>query len=314
MQSLKISFESVAPIFLLMLLGYVLKIAKVTDKQGFTTINKVNYNIFLPVLLFYNIYSCNSKDVFDYKLVLFTWCGTLAVFAAGYLFTIVFSKDNAVRGVVLQALFRSNYAILGIPLAIYVCGEDAGAITSLMVAFVVPVFNLLSVISLERFGHGDEKIKIATLLKGIAKNPLIIGCAFGMVFFAFGIKMPQVVERAVSNVASIASPLAIIVLGAFFNFSGVISHRKELFVTVFCRLIFVPAIMMTLAVLLGFRGEQLACLLATFATPVATSSFPMAQQMGGDADLASSLVVISSALCLVTLFCWIFILKSTGMF
>jgi len=314
MQSLKISFEAVAPIFLLMLLGYVLKSVKITDKQGFNAVNKLVFNIFIPVLLFYNIYSCDTQEVFDLKLVLFAWGGTVAIFLIGYFLVLAISKENAVRGVVLQGLLRSNYAILGIPLATYVCGEGAGGLTSLMVAFVVPLFNLLAVVALERFKPGTEKVKLTELLKSVALNPLIIGCAVGVLFFATGIKLPFVIEESVSNVAAIASPLAIIILGAFFDFSGVKVHTKELIITVACRLIIVPAVMLLLAVAVGFRGESLACLLATFATPVATSSFAMAQQMGGDTDLASSLVVISSALCLVTLFCWIFILKLTGMF
>lgn len=152
------------------------------------------------------------------------------------------------------------------------------------------------------------------MLLGIIKNPLIIGCFVGAIFFVSGIKLPDILEKTVSDTASVATPLAIFILGACFTFSSIKGYAREILIIVSSRLIFVPVIMITLAVLLGFRGEALACLLVTFGSPVAVSSFAMAQQMDGDATLAGHAVIISSAFCLVTLFIQIFILSSLGLF
>lgn len=314
MESLKLSFDAITPIFLLMLLGYVLKKLKVADKKGFDVVNKLVFKVFLPVLLFYNIYKTETAEVFSPKLIGFTLAGILVVFVVGYFAVLGLTKDNAKRGVMLQGFFRANFAILGVPLVGYICGDKAGGLTSLMVAVVVPAFNILAVVALERFREGREKLKIGSLLLGIVKNPLIIGCAMGFIFFAFGIKLPGVVEEAVSKVSSVASPLAIIALGAGFEFADTKGYLKDVLVVVLARLVFIPAIILSVAVGLGFEGEALACLLITFGGPIAVSSFSMSQQMGGDEKLSAQTIVMSSALCMITLFLWIFTFGRMGLF
>lgn len=314
MESIKLSFEAVMPIFILMLLGYVIKKIKLADKKSLDVINKVVFKIFLPVLLFYNIYSTQTSDVFDVKLIIFTIVGIFFIFILGYFAVLFLTKDNSKRGVMLQGFFRSNFAILGIPLVGYICGNETSGLASLMVAVVVPVFNILAVVALERFRNGNVKLDILKLLKGVITNPLIIGCVIGIIFFILNIKLPAIVEKSVKDISSIATPLSIIILGSVFEFSDIKGYFRENFIVVLTRLIIVPLIIIPVAVLLGFSGESLACLLVVFASPVAFSSFAMAQQMDGDQSLASQVVVLSSAFCLVTLFFWIFALSSLGLF
>lgn len=312
MDSLILSFEAVAPLFLLMLLGYGIKCSKLAKKEHFDVINRLIFNVFLPILLFYNIYRTDIGTVFNGKLILFTEICTLLVFGIGYGLVFLLTKDNAKRGVMLQGIFRSNFAILGVPLVNYICGSNASGLSAVIVACVVPTFNVLAVITLERFRGGN--VKIGKLVKDIVTNPLIIGCALGAVFLLLGIQLPDFLESAVSDAASIASPLAIVALGAGFNFSSIKGSIKELTITVLARLLIVPALAITAAVLLGFRGEALVCLMVVFGAPTAVSSFSMAQQMGGDEDLAAQVVVFSSSLCLFTLFGWIFLLSSLQLF
>lgn len=314
MESFKLSFNAIAPIFLLMFLGYVLKCLKVCDKKGFDLINKLVFKAFLPTLLFYNIYKTEQANVVDPKLVIFTVVGILSVFIIGYFSVFFLTKENSKRGVMLQGFFRTNFAILGIPLVSYICGEKAEGLASLMVAVVVPMFNILAVIALERFRDGSGKPNILKLLKGMAKNPLIIGCLIGLLFMVLDFKLPYVIEKAVSDIGSISTPLAIIALGAGFEFSGIGGQLKEISIIIIARLILIPLIVLSAAVLCGFSGEALACLLITFGGPIAVSSFPMVQQMDGDEKLAAQVIVISSALCLFTLFFWIFGINSLGLF
>lgn len=310
MESLLLSFNAICPIFLLMLLGYALKSLKLADRKVFDGMNKLVFKVFLPVLLFSNIYDTETSQVFDPKLVVFAVVGVLAVFLAGSFAVKRLTPDNAKRGVMLQGFFRSNYSILGVPLVDYICGTSG--LVSLMVAVIVPLFNVLAVISLERFRSGSIDIK--KLAKGVITNPLIIGCLIGMLFLLTDIRLPSVIDKAVGDVAKIATPLAIIVLGASFDFSALGGRLRELLITVSARLVIVPFIAIGAAVLLGFSGEALACIMVIFGSPVAVSSFAMAQQMGGDETLAAQVVVVSSAACLVTLFLWIFALNSLGLF
>ncbi len=314
MESLKLSFEAVMPIFILMLLGYTLKNLKFAEEKTFSAINKLVFKVFLPVLLFRNIYSADSLKGIDLRIAAFVIACVFAVFALGYAFVIFYTKDNAKRGVMLQGFFRSNYAILGIPLVDFICGDRVTGLASVLVALIVPLFNVLAVISLEIFRKNGSGVNVKKLAYGVVTNPLIIGCVFGIVFAFFGIKLPYVIDKAVGDVAKIATPLAIIVLGASFTFSSVKGYLKDIVIVVMTKLVLVPLAVLPFAAFLGFSGEALACLLIAFASPVAVSSFSMAQQMGGDEKLAAQVVVISSAACLVTLFVWIFALNSFGLF
>lgn len=311
MESLRLSFEAVMPIFLLMALGYLLKRLRFAEKSTFDAMNRLVFKIFLPILLFYNIYQTELDLVFNGTLILFTVVGILVVYIAGYFAVLGLTRDNSRRGVMLQGFFRSNYAILGIPLVEYVCGDAATGLASLMVAIVVPMFNILAVICLERFRN--KSVKPSSLLLGILKNPLVIGCLMGALFLVTGIRLPSFLETAVGDAAQIASPLSMVILGAGFAFSGVREYLREICITVSAKLIIVPMLAVTAAALLGLRGEALVCVLVTFGAPVAVSSFSMSQQMGGDEKLAAQNVVISSALCLVTLFGWIFVLNLLGL-
>jgi predicted permease len=214
----------------------------------------------------------------------------------------------------LQGFYRSNFAILGIPLINSICGENVTGLTYLMVAVVVPLFSILAVVGFEVFKAQKSDIKILSLIAEMIKTPLIIGCLLGLIFFLFNIKLPFVIEKSVSDISKIATPLAIVAIGGSFTFRSIKGCIKEVAITVFLRLVFIPLVAIIVAVMMGFRGEALACLLITFGGPVSISSFSMAQQMGGDEDVAANVVIFSSLLCILTMFCWIFALNMIGLF
>lgn len=307
MESLILSFNAIAPIFLMMLLGYTLKQIGMADKPAFDAMNKLIFKIFLPLNVFHNIYTTRLDQVLNPGLILFTAVGILVIFVVGYFAVLKLSAEDSRRGVMLQGFFRSNFAILGIPIIDFLCGDNSVGLAYLMTAVVVPIFNILAVVCLERFRGG--KLNINKLLKGIITNPLVIACAAGIAFLLLKIPLPGVVEKAVVSLGGISTPLAMVVLGASFTFSAVRGYLRETLITVGVKLVISPLVMVTAAVLLGFRGEALACILITFGAPVAVSSFAMAQLMGADEKLSAQVVVFSSAFCLVSLFCWIFALS-----
>lgn len=310
MESLQLSFDAVMPIFIMMLLGYLLRKLNVADKKTFDTINKLVFRVFLPTLLFYNIYGTSSVEIFDSRLLVFAVVCVLLIFFIGFGAVFLITNDNRKRGVILQGFFRSNFAILGLPIVSYICKDSTVGLTSLMVAMVVPVYNVLGVISLEIFNGG--KINLIKILKGIIKNPLIIGCVLGGVWLLLGIKLPYPLEKAVSDISNVASPLAIVALGASFSFRSIKGNIKENVIVVTSKLVFIPLIALSVAAYLGFRGEAFACLIVIFGGPIAVSSFSMAQQMGGDENLAGQIVVLTSALCIFTLFVFIFVFGLLG--
>jgi len=207
----------------------------------------------------------------------------------------------------IQGIFRSNFIIFGLPVACSLFSEDKVGVVAILIATVVPFFNMLAVISLEIFRCG--KLDIKNTLKGIITNPLIITSAIGLLFLIFGIKLPTAIEKSISDISRIATPLSLILLGGSFSFTDVKAHLKQTIIGVTGRLIVVPSILMPISIWLGFRDIELIALMLIFASPTAISSFTMAQKMDGDSELAAQIVVFTSAFCILTVFLWIFTLK-----
>ena len=151
-------------------------------------------------------------------------------------------------------------------------------------------------------------------LLDIAKNPLIIGSVLGIIALTTGVQLPYMFEKAISNVASVATPLALIVLGGFFDFKKIKGNVKQLIIGISGRLVVIPLICVTIAILLGFRGSVLIAIFTTFAAPTAVTSFTMAKQMGGDGDLAAQIVALGTLFSILTVFLGIFTLKQLAMF
>jgi predicted permease len=211
--------------------------------------------------------------------------------------------ENSQRGVLVQGICRSNFIFFGMPMAMQLYGGTSAGIASLMVGVVVPLVNMTSVTALEYFrGRTPDYPKI---LKGIMKNPIIIGGLLGLSFTLLQVKLPTMIENFLFEVADIATPLALIVLGGSVTFTSVRNNLRPLSIGIINRLIIVPAVGLTISILVGFRGLELILLMSMFASPAAVSSYTMAQQMEGDADLAGQIVVFTTVFSLITLFFWI---------
>ena len=311
MENFLISFNVVFPIFLMMLVGFALKKTNIVGDVTVRQVNNVIFRVFLPLMIFKNIYESKITEVFDIKLILFAAISVLS--CIGLLFVIIplVERDNKKRGVMIQGIFRSNFVIFGMPITQALCGSAVSGSASVLVAVIVPIFNFFAVVTLEIFN--SSKPNFLKILKGIAKNPLIIASVFGIVIGLSGFKFPSVVESSIGTVASIATPLALIMLGASINFGTVGANRWHIIGVVTARLVVVPAIFVCLAALVfGFRGKELAILLAMFATPTAVSSFTMTQQIGGDDDLAGQIVMFGTVASVITMFLWIFVAVQLG--
>ncbi|UKI34978.1 MAG: AEC family transporter [Clostridiales bacterium] len=219
------------------------------------------------------------------------------------------TTKNAVR--LFRAIFRSNFIIFGMPVAMSLCNpEDIGSV-SLLIAVIAPTFNVLAVITMEIFR--GSKINVLQIIKGVITNPLIIASALGLIFLQdSAFKFRPFLNKCISDITKITNPLALILLGASFTFGSVKGYTKELIAGLLGRLVIVPAIFLPLAAALGFRGGDMVALMVLFASPAAVSSFIMAEQMEGDGALAGQLIVLGSVFVgFHSFFIWILILKRT---
>lgn len=307
-----ISANAVLPMCLVMALGYGTRRLGWIRREEISAINKIAFRIFLPCLLYYNVYCSDLSGSFDPLLMAYAVGGVLLTFGLSLSYTLLTEKLPERRGVMIQGMFRSNYVIMGIPVATALLGADQLGTVSILIAIVVPLFNMLSVVVLEVFR--GQKPKPLHILGQIAKNPLVIGSVLGILTLAAGIRLPHILEQTIQNISAIASPLQLFLLGAFFQFSGLKTYRRELVTVSAAKLIVAPGLFLGLGALLGFRGVAFVSLIGVFASPTAVNSFTMAQQMGGDAELAGDIVVTTSAVSILTMFLWIFLFKSLGVF
>ena len=306
MESFIICLNAVLPIFLLMAVGYAARCFHLLDRADVAKINKLVFRTFLPVMVFYNIYNSELSSAMRGSLLAYAVLGVLAEFLISSGYALLFVKDSHRRGAVIQGLFRSNFVIIGLPIAESLVDGDLGPVAMLLAA-VVPLYNVLAVITLAIFN--GQKPEWKKVLLDILENPLIIGSAVGIAALLAGIRLPAPLEKVVSQMSDATSPMLLFLLGAFFQFRGMRGHVRELAAVCLGRLVVFPALFLGLAAAMGFRGVELVSLLGIFASSTAIASFTMAQQMGGDAELAGDIVVWTSALCSFTLFGWSLLFK-----
>ncbi len=331
MDSLIFALNAVAPIIAMVTIGYVLK------KIGFMTAdfskaaNKLVFRLFLPVMLFLNIYNIEDLGTMDFGYVIYVLLAVLVIFLVTLPLTRLVTKGGAQRGALLQSVFRSNYALIGIPLSQSLFGAEGAAVATLLSAIVVPAFNVLAVISLSIFRPSGGKTSVKKILLGIIKNPLIQAVFTGLA--ALGIRALLVrggaefrlsditpLFKVLTYLSNMATPMALLVLGAQFEFSAVSSLRREIVFGTLMRTVAVPVFGLGCAYalwrlnVLPLTGAHFATFVAVFATPVAVSSMPMAQEMDSDVTLAGQLVVWTTLVSALTVFLAAFILRLVGVF
>ena len=195
-------------------------------------------------------------------------------------------------------------------------GAEQSAPAAMLVAVVLTIYNITSVVVLELFNdHGDpsRKLSVKTLLVKLVQNPMLQGCAIGLVFFCFQIRLPACLASPIASFANMTTPLAMFALGGTLRFEAVSKNLPYLIPTLLGKLAIVPLILAVVGFAIGLRGIELFLVVAVFGTPVASGSYPMAMNMGGDGELAGQFVFISTVISLFTLFGWIFTMSQLGL-
>lgn len=337
MDTLLFALNAILPIILLILFGYFLKKKNFLDEDWFKKGNKLVFRVCLPALLFINVYNIESFTSINWSVVIYSEIAIFVVFFLGLLLVKCTIPDDRQKGVVLQCVFRSNFAIIGLTLAESLGGVEGKGIAAVLSAFSIPTFNILAVIALTMFNKGEngQKINFKEVLSKIVHNPLIIGVVCGLITLGIRSLIPVGADGApvfslsgdipflyatVTNVSKISSPLALIVLGGLFDFSAVKGMKKQIIIGTSARVAVVPFLVIGIAVLLSrytsilsFDASVYPALIALFGSPVAVASAIMAQEMDNDGVLAGQLVVWTSVMSIFTLFLFILLLRGLGL-
>lgn len=333
---LETAVNAVFPVMLLTLLGYILQRTGFLSREFIRIGSKFSFKVLMPCMLFVNVYNIESFDVIRWDVVIFCVTMLLIIFVLGLGTAVATTNIPERRGVILQATFRSNTAIMGLSLASVLGGTEAIATSAIVSAFTLPVMNVLAVISLTIFVKPDDahKVSIGSILKNIAKNPIIDGIVVGMVFLLLRALQIRFFGRVVfalnnqlkflyttlSNIKAMASPFALMILGAEFDFSASKGMLREIVTGTLWRIIVAPVLAIGTAVLLSrytpilnFGVNEYPALIALFGTPAAVSSAIMAGQMGNDQQLGTQLVVWTSLCSIATMFLLVCVMMAAGL-
>ncbi|MBE5881416.1 MAG: AEC family transporter [Lachnospiraceae bacterium] len=314
MENLVFSLNVTLPIFLTIVIGYVLKRTKMLNADFVKILNKFNFNITLPALIFLDLYEADFYKVWDAKYVLFCFIVTLICIAVILCLTLLFCKDKSLTGEFAQASYRGSAAVLGLAFIQNIYGS--ATIAPLMIIGSVPLYNVLAVFILSFTRPGNHKLNKQELfksLKGVVTNPVLIGIALGLIASLLQVKLPVIATKTLSNLAVLATPLALIGLGAGFEGKAALHLLKPTLLASAIRLVVQCAVFLPLAVHMGFTGEKIIALLVMLGAPTTPSCYIMAKNMGHKGDLTSATIVMTTLLSSLTLTFWLFLLKSYGL-
>lgn len=311
------SFNIVAPIFIIVLLGAILKRAKFFNDGFLAVCDKLVFKICLPCLLFQDIATTNISESLNIHLIVFCVIAVTATVFLPCAIMPLFIKDKAKCGAFVQGTFRSNAAILGVTLVSNMFGKEGEPVIAMVLPFVVVLFNVYAVVILSIFAPSENKLSTRELVihifKSVFTNPLIIAVALALLWQLVPAELPTVVDKGLSYLADMAMPISLISLGASFDLSS-LKGRLGLAITASSlRTIVIPSVAIAIAALLGFRGVELGVILIVLGGPAAVSSYIMAKQMKSDHHLAGQILLISTMMCVFTIFLGIVILKETGL-
>jgi predicted permease len=307
------SLNVTIPIFLMMCIGLVLKKLKLFDDRFVSVANKFVFQIALPALLFLDIGTADFHDVWDSKFVLFCFFATLLSILAMILVSYLF-HDRSIQGEFVQSAYRSSAALLGIAFIQNIYGNSG--MGPLMIIASVPLYNIMAVVVLNLLKPDRGKLNRATLiqtLKGIATNPIILGICAGLIWSVFQLPMPVILSKTASNLASLATPLGLMAMGASFEWKKALEKRKPAVICSTFKLVVFCAVFLPVAVWLGFRTQALIAILVMLGSPTTVSCFIMAKNMGHEGTLSSSVIMITTLFSAFTLTFWLYLLKSMAL-
>jgi len=313
MENILFTASVVAPVFLVIFVGILLKQWRIIDERFSAVTSKIVFNVAMPALLFQKLSAIPIAEIFNPYQVLFVVSALLAMFVLAWLISWVICKNGRDQGAFIQGAFRGNFAILGFALIHNAFGPEALANAALVLAIIMPLYNVLSIIALTVPLHREKSVALNRTIIQIITNPLIIAALIALPFSILNIPVLPLVGTTVDYLAGMTLPLALIGIGSALSFKTLRGVHADAFAAIF-KIMIMPIICTSAAVLVGFRGQELGVLYFLFAAPAAIASYIMAEALGSNGRLAANIVVLSTMTSLLTISCGVFVLRTLGFF
>lgn len=311
MNSFLVAARVVVPMAMMMAVGVLMRLAGVTDRPTMKRVDQIVTKVAMPLMMFQNIYTTDFAQFRGAGYFLYGAAGLVLLFLLGITVLPKLMREPPRAAAMGQALLRPNYILFGNAVAESIYGAGNVGIVMLMGAFTVPFFNALSVILLEFGRHSSASS--GRLLKSICKNQIVLAAVIALGMKFMGLELPAMAEEVAFDLAGLATPLSFLSLGVSLDPGAVGRNRRLLVLGILTRLVLIPAVFVTGAIALGFRGQELCAIFLLFAAPTAVSSYPMAVSMDADPEIAGQMVIFTTVCCLPTFFLWIMSMSSFGL-
>lgn len=308
------SLNATIPVFAVIVIGYLLRRIKMLDEPFVTVTNKFNFRVTLPAMLFLDLAGTDFSQSFDLKYIGYCFFATLISIFAIWGIAHVTLRDKTIVGEFVQASYRSSAAVLGMAFIVNICGDSGMA--PLMIIGAVPLYNIFAVLILTFEGNNNKEEGNARLKKALVEiltNPILDSIALGFLYSISGLPLPKMLYTTLNSLGKMATPLALICIGAGFEGRKAIKMLKPAFTATALKLAVLPAVFLPVAVALGFTGPKLVASIIMLGSPTTPSSYIMAKNMGHEGVLTSSVIVLTTIFSAVTITIQIFIVRSLGL-
>ncbi|SOE17285.1 hypothetical protein SAMN05877838_2183 [Hoeflea halophila] len=294
-------FESILPIFLIVLLGIVLKRAPFIDQSVWPGLETLGYYLLFPSLLFLTLATADFSGI-ELGTVALVSLVAVAVMTVLLIAIHPIARARGMSDSSFTSLFQTSSrwnAFIALAIAEKLAGASGLALVALVMALIVVPLNFINVTMLVWYGTGARSM--TTLVRRIAGNPLILGCVAGIIVNAlpFGIYPP--VEQAVDLIARSALGLGLLLVGAGLKLTDALRPSPAVLTPVALKLVVFPIIMVSLAVGFGLSGETVLILALCAAVPTAMNGYLLARQMGGDAPLYAAVTTVQTVASFLTI-------------
>jgi len=299
----------VAPVFLIIAVGYFAKRTKIINEVFVDVTSKFVFQISLPVFIFIKISQLDLSQAFEFDQIIYIYIGTIVTYLIIWAATIKFIDNPKDKSAYIQGAFRGNYAIIGLALISNLFGKDALGKATIILAFLLPLYNVLAVIVLTVPKHSG-KIEVKKAMIEIILNPLILAVIFALPFSFFKIKIPEMFLNTGGFLSELALPLALVGIGGSLNTENLKRASNLAISSSIIKIVIIPLVLTVGALLLGYRNDDLGIVFIVFAAPTAIASFVMADVMGANSRLAGNIIMITTLGSVFTISIGILLLKS----
>lgn len=294
--------NTVSPIFLIVIVGWVLRKIGIIQESFIKQSTKFVFSVTLPVLVFLKLAIVDFGTVFDGKIIILVYSGIFILFFVSWFLAKLFIKRGDGRGVFIQGSFRPNNVIIGLALIMNIFGDEGISITIMILTFLVPLDNILSVIALTLFDKSNKRDKaLVESFKSIIMNPVIIAAVVAIIISLLRIPIPTVLINTGDYLAAITLPLALIGVGGMLKIKYL--HKTSLITlgALLIKLVVAPLIATTIGYFIGYTGTDLGIIFILFACPTAIVSFILADAMTPHGEIAGNIVLTTTLASSITI-------------